>query len=119
MVVRVEGAYDTGYRFSERTVEEGVASVVEQTSGLHDLVRDDGPGRIASDVGIAVARSRQRALVVHRRLYRELVSGLVSVAPLFSDGDYLAAELMADDDGVLFDVVGDSLVVAALHRRLV
>ena len=54
MVVRVEGADDAGNRFCERTVEEGLSAVVEQTSGLHDLVRDDDVGGVAADVLVGV-----------------------------------------------------------------
>ena len=72
----------------------------------------------AADIVVRITGSCKAALVVDSGLDGELFSCLELVLPLGTNLNDLAAELVAEDDGVFSYVVGNSLVACALKRCL-
>ena len=80
---------------------------------------DVGILAVAAAVLVGVAGSQLGALVEMRGLDGEALAGLILVLPVFTDlGDH-AAEFMADDCGMLRNVVRDALVILTLDCGLV
>ena len=120
MIHGVEGADDAAHGLGQGAVIERRAAVGQQAAPLHDHVRDHHVGGVAADVGEGVAGGGVGVLgLVQRGLDGELLAGLELIGPLGADFHDLAAELMADDDGVLRHVVGNTLMIGALDGRLV
>ena len=70
-------------------------------------------------MGVGVAGGVLGALVVVGGLDGKVVAHLILVLPVLAHGDDIAAELVAHDDRMVRHVVGDPLVLLALHRRFV
>ena len=111
----VEGADDAAHRLGQGAVEIGVRIVGEQVVGQKRLDRHQRILGIAAAILIGIARGELRALVEVRRLDGEALTGLVLVLPVFAYRVDHAAELMADDGGMLRHVVGHALVIRALN----
>ena len=119
VIHRVEGADDAAQRLRQRAVEVFLCAVLQQAVLLHDFGNQDGVLRIAAAVFKGVAWRHLRAVVSDGGLNDELLAGRELVCPLCADLFDDAAEFMADDRGVLGNVVRHALVVRALDGRLV
>ena len=114
----VAGAGDAGQRLRQRRTEKRLALVGTQAAVLHDFLGEDDVG------GVAAAQTEGITQIpvagqVQRRLHRKFLAGLELIFPLLAHFHDLAAELMADDDGIRRHIVGDPLVGCALLRRFV
>ena len=86
---------------------------------IHNFVHQDGILGIAAAELEGIAGGHHGAAIVDGGLDGELLANLVLVCPLCADLLDHAAELMADDGGMLSDVLGNALVVGALDGSLV
>ena len=119
MVHGMERADDAAHGFCQRAVEIRVRVVRQQVVGQQRLDGDVGILAVAAAVLVGVAGSQLGALVEMRGLDGEALAGLILVLPVFTDlGDH-AAEFMADDCGMLRNVVRDALVILTLDCGLV
>ena len=119
MVHGMERADDAAHGFCQRAVEIRVGVVRQQVVGQQRLDGDVGILAVAAAVLVGVAGSQLGALVEMRGLDGEALAGLILVLPVFTDlGDH-AAEFMADDCGMLRNVVRDALVILTLDCGLV
>ena len=92
---------------------------MKQTAHFHNFIRNNNIGSVAADVLIGVSRSCQTALVVQSRLDGEFLTLLELMCPFCSYLYQVTAELMADDNRMLFDIFRNTLVILALHCCLV
>ena len=118
VVAGPEGADDARHRLGQRPV--GVVAVVvrQHAALLHRDRRDDAVGRVAAEVGIAVARG-PTARQAHGGQDRHALPDGEAVRELVPDLLEHPGELVAGDDGVRRDRVGDALVLAAQRHGLV
>ena len=119
MVHGMERANDAAHGLCQRAIEIRVGVVRQQIVGQQRLDGDVGILAVAAAVAVGIAGSQLGALVEMGGLDGEALTGLVLVLPVFADlGDH-AAELMADNGGMLRNVVRDALVLLTLDRGLV
>ena len=119
MVHGMEGSCYAGQGLGQGAAEEIVAVKMKQTAHFHNFIRNNNIGSVAADVLIGVSRSCQAALVVQSRLDREFLTLLELMCPFCSYLYQVTAELMADDNRMLFDIFRNTLVILALHCCLV
>ena len=112
--------HDAGYRLGDRRFVIGVTVIRQQTVEFQHLFGDDDTRGITADPAERVAR--RPVLVagdVELGLDPVLLADTKFVLPVLADLQELAAKLVAEDDGILRDIVGNPLVVGALDRCLV
>ena len=119
MIVCVEAANDTAHCLGKASEIECLTVVGKETTKLHNLVGDDYVCSAATDIVIGISGSCKAALVVDCGLDGELVSCLKLILPLCAYLDDLTAELVTENDGVLCNVIGNSLVACTLKCCLV
>ena len=115
----VERADDAAHRFCQRAVEIGIGIIRQKIVGQQRFDGDVGILAVAAAVLIGIAGGHLGALVEVGRLDGEALTGLVLILPVFADlGDH-AAEFMANDRGMLCNIIWDALVLLALNCGLV
>ena len=119
MVHGMEGADDAAHGLSQGAVEVGIGIVVQQVVGQQRLHGDVGILGVAAAVLVGIAGSHLGALVEMGGLNGKAVAGLIFVLPVFTHSVNHAAEFVAHNGGILGAVVGNALVVRALHGSLI
>ena len=110
---------DTRHGLSQGAVKIRVVIVRKEAIALHDLIGDNDVLRVAADEAVRISKGIQLALPAESGLNGKAVPGLKFMAPLFTDGKDLTAELVTDDRGMLGNIVGNAGVLAPLEGRLV
>ena len=115
----VERTDRAAHRLSKRRLVVGTPLVLEQAAKFHNLSRNDAVGRIAAEELVGIAGAPHRALVVERRLQRELHARLELILMLRANLDDIARKLVTHDGRMLGNIRMHALVLGTKDGALV
>ena len=115
----VERTDRAAHRLGKRRLVVGTPLVLEQAAKFHNLSRNDAVGRIAAEELVGVSGAPHRALVVERRLQRELHARLELILMLRANLDDIARKLVTHDGRMLGNIGMHALVLGTKDRALV
>ena len=115
----VERTDRAAHRLGKRRLVVGTPLVLEQAAKFHNLSRNDAVGRIAAEELVGVSGAPHRALVIERRLQRELHARLELILMLRANLDDITRKLVTHDGRMLGNIGMHALVLGTKDRALV